>query len=382
MDQINLITYDNNKLDIKTANKLAYELHKKLRVPGFVDNILEKFGLDLIIKSRNSGLISNIFYYFIETENTQMINHLISKIDTITNFKLMKRDYMGLIKYFYQLDYLRAEMYFVKYIIGIKSDLNTSILQVKDINFILQNKLYKLLPHLSGLFITSDLNYGNSVVLTDTQLKKFSIKLELQIYLLEQIQNHMGQYINVSNNFYVKNKGKFNAIIDAGNILYARNGKITHDSINDLANIIDKTRETIGEPILIIHKRHFKLNPQLVELFVKTNTIYFQTPYNFNDDIFIMWFFVKSSCLVNIISNDKYRDHIFNYQSSKKVKMKTDDFSMCEFSNVLTEQTLSYQLNPLEIQKVLPISRCIQLINNFVYIPYVSEGFVKFPLDL
>ena len=104
MDQINLIAYDNYKLDIKTANKLAYELHKNLRIPNFVDNILEKFGLDLLIKTKNSGLISNIIYYFIETENTQMINHLISKID-----KLMKRDYMGLIKYFYQLDYSRAE---------------------------------------------------------------------------------------------------------------------------------------------------------------------------------------------------------------------------------------------------------------------------------
>lgn len=385
-DQINLINYDNYKLDIKSTNKLAFELHKNLRVPSFVDNILEKFGLDLLIKTRNSGLISNIIYYFIETENTQMINKLISKLDTISNFKLMKRDYMGLINYFYQSDYVRTEMYFVKHILDVKSDLNTSILQLTDINFILKNKLHKLLPYLSGLFITTDLDYSNCVVpgpvLTDTQLKKFSIKPELQIYLLEQIQNHMGHYINITNNFYVKNTGKFSAIIDAGNVLYAHNGKITIESINDLAKIIEKTRETIGEPIIIIHKRHFKLNPRLVELFIKTNTIYFQTPYNFNDDIFIMWFFVKSSCLINIVSNDKYRDHIFNYQSSKKVKVKTDDFSMCEFSNVLTEQTLSYQLNPLEIQKVLPYSRCIQLVNNFVYIPHISKGFIKIQVNL
>ena len=384
MDQINPVNYDNYKLDIKSTNKLAFELHQNLRVPSFVDNVLEKFGLDLLIKTRNSGLISNIIYYFIETENTHMINQLIFSVDTITNFKLMKRDYMGLINYFYKLDYLRTEMYFIKHILCIKSDLNTSILQLTDINFILKNKLYKLLPHLSGLFITTD--YENPIVPgpvpTDTQLKKFSIKPELQTYLLEQIQNHMGQYINVANNFHIKNTGKFCTIIDAGNVLHARNGKITHESINDLNNIIGKTRETIGEPIIIIHKRHFKLNPQLVDLFIKTNTTYFQTPYNFNDDIFIMWFFVKSSCLVNIVSNDKYRDHIFNYQSSKKAKGKTDDFSMCEFSNVLTEQTLAYQLNLLEIQKVLPYSRCIQLINNFVYIPHISKGFIKIQVDL
>lgn len=382
MNHINLIDYNNYKLDTKGSNRLAFELHKNLRVSGFVDNILENFGLDLLIKTRNSGLISNILYYFIETGNTLMINQLVTKVNTIDNFKLMKRDYMSLINYFYNLDYLLAEMYFIKHILCIKSDLNTSILQLKDINFILQNKLYKLLSYLSGLFVTTDLYINKYFVPSDIHLKKISIKPDLQTYLLDQIQNHMGNYVNIANKFYIKNMENSTAIIDAGNVIHARNGKITHESINDLVNIIEKTRETIGEPIIIIHKRHFKLNPHLVELFIKTNIKYFQTPYNFNDDIFIMWFFVKSSCLVNIVSNDKYRDHIFKYQSSKKIKEKTDDFSMCEFSNVLTEQTLSYNIGPLEIQKVLPYSRCIQMINNIVFIPCISEGFIRIPLDL
>lgn len=372
MDQNAISNYDNYNLDTKGANKLAFELHKNLMEPGFVDSIMEKFGLDLLIKTKNSGLVSNIINYFVETENTNGINQLVAKINAVGNFKLMKRDYMGLIKYFYHLDYPRAEKYFTSNILGTKSEINTSILQEKDINFILQNKLYKLLGYLSGLFITTDFSIGN-IVPVNSLLTKYSIKPELQNYLITQLETHMGNYLNTARNFYKKQMGNVNVIIDAGNVLHSRNGKVTPETIGDLMSIIVKTREKIGEPVIVIHKRHGKLYPELLDLMNQSNIKYFQTPYNFNDDIFIMWFFVKSAGTFNIVSNDKYRDHIFNYQSSRK----SDDFFICEFSNVLTEQTLSYQLVPLDIQPVLPYSRCIQVIGSQVYIPHVTGEFVQ-----
>jgi hypothetical protein len=341
--------------------------------PGFVDNIIEKIGLDLLIKTRNSGLISNIFNYFVETVNTTMINNLESKISSIGNIKLMKRDYMCLIKYFYVQDYSRAQMYWVTNILGVKTNANTSILQLKDINFILENKLYKLLGYLSGLFVVSDYTITLNLIEANTQFKKFSIKPELQSYLISQLENHMGNYVKVANNFYTSQMKNQCVIIDAGNVIHSRNGKVTHESIQDLFRVIDKTRKTVGEPIVVIHKRHGKSYPELLELLDKSNVKYFQTPYNFNDDIFIMWFFAKSAGTLNILSNDKYRDHIYTYQSSAK----SDDFFISEFANVLTEQTLSYQLGSFEIKSALPYSFCIQVIGSNVYIPHISGKFIQ-----
>lgn len=378
MNQLNLSNYN---LNAREANQLAFELHKNLMIPGFVDNVMEKFGIDLLIKTKNSGIVSNIINYYIETKNTNMINHLITKIDIISDFKLMKRDYMNLICYFYYSDYQRAQMFFEQNIIRKKSEVNTCILQVKDINIILSNKLYKLLPYLSGLFISVDFDDINMIVPANSKLKKFTIKQELQSYLLDKIECEMKNNIKTVRNFYAKKSKLFEAIIDAGNIIHGRNGKISPNSVNDLENIIIKTRENIGEPIVIIHKRHFKSNPEITNMFIKTNTEYFQTPYNFNDDIFIMWFFVKSFCTCNIISNDKYRDHIFNYTSSSKKNSKINEFSLCEFSNVIMQQTLSYSFEPYKIQTQLPYSNCIQVIDDQVYIPHISKEFIKIDID-
>ncbi len=377
MDQISNSNYDNYKLDTRGANRLAYDLHKNLMEPGFVDNILETIGLDLLLKTRNSGLISNIINYFVETANTQMINYLETKIVSIGNIKLMKRDYMCLIKYFYIQDYSRSQMYWVNNILEVKTNTNTSILQLKDINFILENKLYKLLEYLSGLFVVSDYSQLTCLTTPNAQFKKFSIKPELQSYLISQLENHMGNYVKVANNFYSSQMKNQTVIIDAGNVLHGRNGKVTLESIQDLFNIIDQTRKTVGEPIVVIHKRHGKTYPELFELLVKSNVKYFQTPYNFNDDIFIMWFFTKSAGTLNILSNDKYRDHIYNYQSS----IKSDDFFISEFANILTEQTLSYQLSSLEIQQSLPYSFCIQVIDSHVFVPHISGKFIQISIE-
>jgi len=372
MAQIPISNYVNYKLDTKGANKLAFELHVNLSKPGFVDNVIDNFGLDTLIKTKNSGLITNILYYFVETNNTDGINQVISIVDDIANFKLMKRDYMMLIKYFYHTNYSRAQAYFTNYILGVKSNFNTSILEKQDIDFILENNFYKLLSHMSGLFASTNIN-SDKLVSANSQLKKYSITHGLKMHLIDQLKSHMGNYVEGANNFYKKQMRNIKVIIDAGNVLHTRNGKV---NIKDLFDIIEQTRKTIGDPVVVIHKRHWKLNPELTELFAQSNVKYFQTPYNFNDDTFIMWFFVKSSGTLNIVSNDKYRDHIYKYQSSRK----SDDFFMSEFSNVLTEQTLSYQLEPMHIQSPLAYSNCIQVIGTDVFVPHTSGKFVHVKL--
>ena len=306
---------------------------------------------------------------------------IIDKVDSMGNFKLMKRDYMGLIKYYYESDFARAQKYFESKIINANSDINTSIIQDKDISFILSNKLTKLLGYLSGLYVCVDINESYPIVSPDENLIKFTIGTQIQARILELIESSMGKFAPIVKKFYNKKNIPHFAIIDAGNVLHARKGQITETSISDLENIIVKTRYTIGEPLVIIHKRHEKSFPKLLEVFTKNYVNYFQTPHNFNDDIFIMWFFVKSGCSACIISNDKYRDHIFNYQTSDKTTKTSDNSLMCNFSNLIQEQTLTYQLEPIKIKEKLPYSNCIQIIENFAYVPHISGSFIKVVIE-
>ena len=362
MDQINFTNY---KLDKYGTNQLAYLLYANLNNHDFIDMIIKQFTIESLIKTKNNGLISNILLYYIKILNNYMINQLIEYINELSDFKLMKRDYLNLICYYYNDNYHQAQRLFEQNI------LVNNNLQLKDIDFILENNLIKLLPYLDKLFIQVQ-NISYSLVNPQTiKLKKVNIKQSLILYLLKKIELEFTinkSIINKINNFYKNIKKECKVIIDAGNILFGRNGTITNYSFIDLENIIIKTKEIIGEPLIIIHQRHLK-NKKLLDLFLKTDTPYYQTPYNMNDDLFILWFFLKSNCIQYIISNDKYRDHIFKFNN---ISCNKDDFSICEFKNIIKQQTLEYNLITNNIQEILSWSMCIQHIDSNIYIPHIS----------
>jgi hypothetical protein len=368
MDQIDFTTY---KLDKRSTNQISNLLHNYLDNCVFVDHVIKHFSIELLIKTKNNGLISNILLYYIKILDNIMINKLQIMIAELDNFKLMKRDYLNLICYYYNNNYEQAQLLFKQNI------LPEGNLQLKDINFILENNLVKLLPYLDKLFIQSNNGIYSFVNPQTVLLNKVNIKENLILFILEKIELELPIIIvNNINKFYtnIKNiKKDYNVIIDAGNILFGRNGIITNNSLIDLENIIIKTKETIGEPLIIIHQKHFKINNKIDDIFLRTNTLYYKTPYNVNDDLFILWFFLKSNCISHIISNDKYRDHIFKYKNLSN----KDEFSICEFKNIIKQQTLGFNLITMDIQKILPWSLCIQYIDSVVYIPHISGNFIK-----
>ena len=346
----------------------------------FVEKILAQFGVELLVKTKNNGLISNLLLYYISISSTSTIDIILDKINQ-TDFKLMKRDFLNLICYFYPSDYSRAKTIFEENILVKCTGTTESILQEKDINFILTNNLIKLLPSLQGLFIETDNTVYPMVNPNFIKLNKISIDNSLNSYLLSKIENELEKYLVPVGKFYSQTKTEFKAIIDAGNILHGRNGIITDESLIDLENIINQTKITIGEPLVIIHCRHFK-NKNINNIFLRTNTTFYKTPYNFNDDIFIMWFFVKSNCNMYIISNDKYRDHIFKFETSTKKSININQFYLCQFANIIKQQILNYNLVLKQIQSPLSWSTCIQYIDQVVYVPHVSGNFVIVPINL
>lgn len=364
MNQIDVTMY---KLDKHGINNISYLLYNYLDNCTFVNRIINHFSIELLIKTKNNGLISNILLYHIKILDNDMINKLLIMINELDNFKLMKRDYLNLICYYYNNNYEQAEIIFKQNI------LPEGNLQLKDIDFILENKLIKLLPYLDKLFIESNDNIYSLVKPQSEILNKVNIKQNFILSLLEKIELEFHIIIkNNINQFYKNLKKDYNVIIDAGNILFGRNGIITNNSLMDLENIIIKTKKTIGLPLIVIHQKHLK-NNKITDIFLRTNTQYYKTPYNLNDDLFILWFFIKSKCESYIISNDKYRDHIFKYKS---LSIK-NDFSVCEFKNIIKQQTLGFNLLTMEIQNILPWSRCIQYIDSTVYIPHISGNFIK-----
>jgi hypothetical protein len=318
------------------AKHLAYLLHQKKELCPIV---IEHFGLNTLIATKNNGIVSNLLVHFIEMNDIENILEILNKTEDI----LMKRDYLHVIKYYYdKVDTIELACDIFS------SKIDKMSLLPKDIDYILENKMFMLLPKLEGLFITTSyseelviLPENNMVYLDDINIMKIK----------QEIQEEIKVDIPINKNIKV--------IIDGGSIVHARNGKINHHSMNDIIHVIDTARHMIGEPMLVIHSRHIKTLPQLIEKLKQHNVRYQFTPPKVNDDLFILDFFLKLETKAYIITNDKYRDHIFN-------------FNKPQFRNIIEQQTLNYNIynNIINIMMKPKYSKCIQIIDDNIYIPY------------
>jgi hypothetical protein len=373
----------NYKLNASGVKQLAHLLYEQSTNYEFINNVINYYTLEALINTKNNGLISNILSFYINTKNDIILTQIIPYITQLNNFKLMKRDYMNFINYYYINNYPLAEQIFTQYILNnslnTTSENNSLGYQMKDINFILNNKLFKLLPYLLELFIEVDNSEFPLINPININLKKININLNLLTFLINKIETEFNNIIlKQINSFYTK-LNEIKVIIDTGNILHNRQGNITQHSLIDLENIIINVITNIGTPLIIIHSKHFKTHPELINIFTRTGVIYYRTPYNINDDLFILWFFLKYNCEPYIISNDKYRDHIFKFNTLTKNQsnIPNNDLNIFQFKNIIKQQTLQYNTLLNEIQKPLNWSFCIQLIDNNIYIPHVSGNFIQ-----
>jgi hypothetical protein len=274
-------------------------------------------------------------------------------MENLNNFQLMKRDYLHIIKYYYNDNIILACDIFQHKI------LNSEFL-MKDIDYIVDNNMNRLLTFLDGLFIKT--SYNATKVIGNDSMKLYTIS-DAKI---DNILSHISVSVNMT-----QNSVHFDAIIDGGSVVHNRNGMITKHSISDLINIITKVRKEIGEPLLVIHKRHMKTIPNLVSMLEENQVNYYMTPPNINDDMFILYFFLKLRTKPFIITNDKYRDHIFSFEKSKEKII-----GMSQFKDVIEQQTLDFNCTTHYIKTKPKFSNCIQVIENNIYIPHKDGDFV------
>lgn len=350
-------------------NKLAYSLHQSSNYE-LHQTVIETMGLDDILSTQHNGLISNILNYLIETKNEILIELILS-----SDINLMKRDYLQLIKYYYQQNKDRSMNIFEENVLVKQNKSTESILLTKDIDFILKNGLGQILEKTVGLFAESSLN--GFELITPEKLNIFYLP-EL---LIHDIQNKIEELslqnqLNNLNNFWSQWEKPYKAIIDGGSVIRNRKGLVCDESYLDLINLIKTVTLQIGKPLVVLHHKHLKKRPKLLK---ELGAPCYLTPYNYNDDLFILWFFLKMGTKPFIISNDKYRDHIFKLETMfiSKDHKNENGVGYSHFNNIIKQQTLGYDIDNNYIEAQPTYSKCIQLIENHLYVPHKTNQFIK-----
>jgi hypothetical protein len=371
MAQIDISNYN---LEGRGVKQLAFLLYQTNNDSKLVNQLVSRFSLENLIKTKNNGLISNLLIYFISTDDYEKIEEIV-RLGNILGFTMMKRDYLNLAKYFYSIDMDISIKYFNQ-IFSMVSTSTDSVILPKDVDFLIENKMFELLSLISGLFIESSVNSYHMVDGNDRSLKLKMIDSTITGNIKDYVEKVLGTNTIKQLNQFVETQNKnFDAIIDGGNVLHARTGSICHSSLIDLENLIQLVKKEVGNPLLIIHCRHLKTWPNLISRLNEMKISYYLTPYGMNDDIFILWFFLHFGSIPYIISNDKYRDHIFKFETSKKNTMVDYDFS--QFNHLLHQQTLKYNLVHQSIDIKPSYSKCIQQVNGRIYVPHSSGKFIE-----
>jgi hypothetical protein len=243
--------------------------------------------------------------------------------------------------------------------------------------------MFDLISLIHGLFIESSINSYPLVNSNEIELKLKMIDNKIIDNIKDYVEKNLGiETVKQLNQFVKTQMTNFDAIIDGGNVLYARSGLIGPSSLNDLENLMDLVKKEVGNPLLVIHRRHLKTWPNLINRLNVMKISYYLTPYNMNDDIFILWFFLNYGSTPYIISNDKYRDHIFKFETSKKGIIANSNkselyYDFSQFNYILHQQTLKYNLVQHKIDSQPTHSRCIQQKNGRIYVPHLSGKFIE-----
>lgn len=176
-------------------------------------------------------------------------------------------------------------------------------------------------------------------------------------------------------------------ILDCGNILHGwTNGKINSKSYKYLIKVIEKLNEIGKIPLLVIHSKHLNKNrfrndneikKSIDYILNKFKDLIFITPYGENDDYFILLFCIIGG-ISKIITKDNFGDH-FSILTNSKNKLEY------QFKYFLDDVKVKYNLDALhsiEFSKNLnrEYSNCIQIIDNYVYIPTDKKRFIKYKL--
>lgn len=356
----------------KTVN---YALHRLLEE----DKIAEASTLiEGMLKESSSfgkehrGFVSLVIKFYIMSNDDE-------KLDTFYSLHLgdlMKRDILIYSHYYYSSNFDRSLESFI-YLIS------NYYLDSPNLFFLIKNRMFKFIKLLNGFYIKLK-KYDtlepvkDYLVLIKYPFNKDSINTILSQIKLKNKNSLLSFYENLTS--IQQNK----IIIDAGNILFSFGGNITISGYNLLIDLIEYYLDINMIPIIIIHNRHLKTsykssskNINIIKSIEKLKSVgsryIFETPYNENDDFYIIYLSLLLEC--KILTNDNYKDHIFNFRTNKN----NSDENMAQnyIDDLVVKYTIdcgNFIINDIDSKE---FSKCIQIIDKEIYIPTIDNRFVK-----
>ena len=334
------------------------------------------YGLHLLVESGNMALaaeamkIMDITYENVENPELAIVfvHYLVSKEtpDTDTAMSIVER-FMNpcrirkrvvdliLQSLFRTENWVYAVQVVQRYILN--GPFKATIEDIQPFIFYCKNPyiLNILLPQFVGQ--TLYLDEGNmNLVPAPLSLQRFNLADEAMLHdLYQRLPMKVGQALPIE----VEQQISFNEphyVIDGANVLFS-----SHDGIQKLHNIVDNLQLQLNlnfkhkactEITIVLHKRHFQKNGQAVSLKqqrfnkgIKMNIV--ETPYGVNDDYYSIFIAMKNNCL--LVTNDKFRDHIYHISPRIQLWYKQTIISFNE------DGTLNMPT---------PYTHCIQQIND------------------
>lgn len=360
------MNYQNYSLD-KNIKKLQYIFYILIQENDNteINKFIDYYTINCLLDSKNSGIISNLLNYYLIYDKKIGL-YIINYMDKLDGFEFMKRDYLKIIKHYHYNDNLEyANLIFKNKILSA----NNCILS-QDIDYIIDNNMTELLINLDGTFVETPNNMYPVINSLQLKLKLYEMPPNIIERMLFNIKKQLNRYSDIQ-------LPSIKAIIDGGNVIHNIRGQITDNSLSNLIKISNIVKQNIGNPLLIIHERHTKTIPRLIQTLYDNNITYFLTPYKFNDDLFILWHFLSQLTKVFIITNDKFRDHIDKLLYNNNV---TSDFEYNLLKNIIKQQTINYSIKNNTINKLPIFSNCIQVLDHNIYVPHVKGNGILIPI--
>ena len=340
-----------------------YHIHNLINEENFksAEEILENNYNELIKNARS--------YYSLLVKTKIKLNKIDEVYNILIGNKIMKKiDYLTYIENCKNKDKINEIFY--KFMSHYR-------LTTKEIDFIINKKLYSILKKLDGYHVNTSYK-GDFKKYTEMKLYKIgdnSTKSLIDIFS-ENIKNK--KYLERLKNKIILNNYK--VIIDFGNIIYrfSNTNKFDkeHLKYEYIFNFLNNIKAKYGEALIISSKKHFKkVKDEKTNNFIKLikesfkNNIFY-SPYGEDDDNFI----ILASLIINksIITRDRFKNHLMKFKETDKLY---DIFKI-----YIKQKTFDHYIISKKKTSKFIKNNCIQVFENHILVPTEKKKFLKIEL--
>lgn len=371
------------QLGKKEINRLCNQIRSLINRKEFqqLKDIINQSSYDYLIGLDNFGMNHLLVEYYLEIKDYTSFSTLFQSL--VDSGKIKKRNILIYVKHLVSLDKIEEAFSIFKNLLVGKFPINSS-----DLEFICS---YQVGHMLLDFYQQSLVKIEQPTSLPSYQvINGFCSNCGQKLFKIDFDQNEKSQIAELLQKLikpkvfkkYTKKimDKTYQIIIDGANVLHYGQGKIDGKSYRKLIQLINYLTENVtSEILLVLHKRHFR-NEMVIKYGdliseIKSKCDILATPYGHNDD----WYIILASLLKNveIVTNDKFRDHEFKLKSSDQSQLVLQKSLI---ANLVDDKTRNYSFSRNGKFETLHdkknYSNRIQNINGVWHIPCTDGKFV------